>query len=58
LDERGVAHSPIREIPGIGVHMLHFGDPDGIQLEFVHMDRSGAWAKRKQELAGAGSEEE
>jgi catechol 2,3-dioxygenase-like lactoylglutathione lyase family enzyme len=59
LDERGVAHSPISEIAGgVGVHILHFRDPDGIQLEFVYMDRSGAWAKRKQDLAGAGPEEE
>jgi glyoxylase I family protein len=58
LDEGGVAHSPIREIAGVGVYIVHFRDPDGIQLEFVYMDRSGAWAKRKRDLAGAGSDEE
>jgi glyoxylase I family protein len=58
LDKHGVDHSPIHEIPGIGVHILHFRDPDGIQLEFVHMDRSGSWAKRKQDLAPAGTQEE
>jgi glyoxylase I family protein len=58
LDERGVAHSPISAISGVGVHIFHFQDPDGIQLEFVYMDRGGAWAKRKQDLAGGGSEQE
>jgi glyoxylase I family protein len=55
LDEYGVVHSPIRTIAGIGVRIFDFRDPDGIQLEFVHMDTGGSWAKRKHDLAGAGS---
>ena len=55
LEEHGVAHSPIRTVAGIGVQIFDFRDPDGIQLEFVHMDTGGSWAKRKHDLAGAGS---
>ena len=55
LDECGVAHSPIRTVAGVGVQIFDFQDPDGIQLEFVHMDQGGSWAERKNDLAGAGS---
>jgi glyoxylase I family protein len=55
LDDHGVAHSPIRTVAGIGVQIFDCRDPDGIQLEFVHMDPSGSWAKRKHDHARAGS---
>jgi glyoxylase I family protein len=37
LDERGVAHSPVRDMP-VGA-MIDFVDPDGIQLEVLFIDR-------------------
>ena len=55
LDQHGLAHSPIRTVAGIGVQIFDFRDPDGIQLEFVHMDPAGSWAQRKHDLGGAGS---
>jgi catechol 2,3-dioxygenase-like lactoylglutathione lyase family enzyme len=33
LDERGIEHGPIRELPPIGLTFLAFFDPDGIALE-------------------------
>ena len=42
LDNHGVAHSPIRNIAGVG-EGLDFLDPDGIQLELWHKDHSGWW---------------
>ena len=33
LDERGIEHGPIREIPPLGLSFLAFFDPDGIALE-------------------------
>jgi catechol 2,3-dioxygenase-like lactoylglutathione lyase family enzyme len=33
LDERGVAHGPIRDLTMIGLSFLAFFDPDGIALE-------------------------
>ena len=43
LDTEGVTHSPIRMIDGVG-EAFDFCDPDGVQIEFWHMDRSGKWA--------------
>jgi glyoxylase I family protein len=43
LDAAGVAHSPIRIIDGVG-EAFDFCDPDGVQIELWHMDRSGKWA--------------
>jgi glyoxylase I family protein len=42
LDTHGVAHSPMRNIPGVG-EAFDFLDPDGIQLELWHKDHSGWW---------------
>jgi catechol 2,3-dioxygenase-like lactoylglutathione lyase family enzyme len=33
LDERGVAHGPIRNLTALGLSFLAFFDPDGIALE-------------------------
>jgi catechol 2,3-dioxygenase-like lactoylglutathione lyase family enzyme len=33
LDDRGIEHGPIREIPALGLSFLAFFDPDGIALE-------------------------
>lgn len=33
LDERGVAHGPIRELKALGLAFVAFFDPDGIALE-------------------------
>jgi catechol 2,3-dioxygenase-like lactoylglutathione lyase family enzyme len=33
LDERGIEHGPIRELPPLGLSFLAFFDPDGIALE-------------------------
>ena len=35
LDERGVAHGPIRELVPLGLSFLAFFDPDGIALELT-----------------------
>ena len=43
IDVEGVSHSPIRVIDGVG-EGFDFCDPDGIQIELWHMDRSGEWA--------------
>ena len=54
LDAEGVAHSPIRIIDQVG-EAFDFCDPDGIQIEFWHMDRSGKWAnyvRQKLEQSG------
>ena len=47
LDVKGVAHSQIRTIAGVG-ETFDFRDPDGIQLELWHHDHNGAWAKTVQ----------
>jgi catechol 2,3-dioxygenase-like lactoylglutathione lyase family enzyme len=43
LDELGVTHSPVTEIP-IG-WLLAFEDPDGMQLRFYTLDERGADAE-------------
>ena len=35
LDERGVAHGPIRDLAPLGLSFLAFFDPDGIALELT-----------------------
>ena len=35
LDERGVTHGEITRLPGFGIDVLSFEDPDGIQLELT-----------------------
>ena len=35
LDERGVEHGPIRDVPSFGLCFLAFFDPDGIALELT-----------------------
>jgi catechol 2,3-dioxygenase-like lactoylglutathione lyase family enzyme len=35
LDERGVAHGPIRDLAPFGLSLLAFFDPDGIALELT-----------------------
>jgi glyoxylase I family protein len=35
LDERGVAHGPIRDLVPFGISLLAFFDPDGIALELT-----------------------
>jgi glyoxylase I family protein len=48
LDAQGVAHSPIRNVAGVG-EAFDFRDPDGMQLELWHKDRSGWWASHVQQ---------
>ena len=56
LDAEGVTHSPIRIIDGVG-EAFDFCDPDGIQIELWHMDRSGKWANHvRQKLAASRSD--
>jgi glyoxylase I family protein len=38
LDVRGVARSALREAADGRAHMFDFVDPDGIQIEFIHLD--------------------
>src|SRR5205823_14343274 len=38
LDVHGVAHSEIRDAGGVG-EIFDFADPDGIQIEFIFVDR-------------------
>jgi catechol 2,3-dioxygenase-like lactoylglutathione lyase family enzyme len=33
LQERGITHGEIKELPGFGIAILSFSDPDGVQLE-------------------------
>ncbi|MGY1641294.1 VOC family protein [Geodermatophilus sp. SYSU D00703] len=35
FDERGVAHGPVRELPGMGLAFLAAFDPDGIAVELT-----------------------
>ena len=35
LDERGVSHGDVRELPSFGICVLPFRDPDNIQLELT-----------------------
>lgn len=42
LDERGIAHGPIRELPPLGLSFLAFFDPDGIALELSAPSSDGA----------------
>jgi catechol 2,3-dioxygenase-like lactoylglutathione lyase family enzyme len=35
LDERGVTHGGIASLPGFGISVLSFEDPDGVQLELT-----------------------
>jgi catechol 2,3-dioxygenase-like lactoylglutathione lyase family enzyme len=35
LDERGVEHGPIREVPAMGLAFLAAFDPDGIAVELT-----------------------
>jgi glyoxylase I family protein len=42
LDAKGVACSPIRNVEGVG-EAFDFRDPDGIQIEFWHLERGGGW---------------
>jgi catechol 2,3-dioxygenase-like lactoylglutathione lyase family enzyme len=35
LDERGIEHGPIRELPAMGLALLALFDPDGIALELT-----------------------
>ena len=35
FDERGVAHGEITSLPGFGIDVLPFTDPDGVQLELT-----------------------
>ena len=35
LDERGVPHGEIKDLPGFGIYVLAFRDPDNIQLELT-----------------------
>jgi hypothetical protein len=48
LDGKGVAHSQIQTIAGVG-ETFDFRDPDGIQLELWHHDHKGAWASTVQQ---------
>jgi len=35
FDSRGVAHGEIADLPGFGISILPFRDPDGVQLELT-----------------------
>lgn len=35
FEERGVVHGKITDLPGFGITVLSFNDPDGIQLELT-----------------------
>jgi glyoxylase I family protein len=35
FDEHGVAHGEITTLPGFGIDVLPFADPDGVQLELT-----------------------
>jgi len=35
FDERGVEHGPITPLPGFGIYILPFRDPDNIQVELT-----------------------
>ena len=35
FDERGVTHGEITRLPGFGIDVLSFEDPDGVQLELT-----------------------
>jgi glyoxylase I family protein len=35
LDEHGIAHGPITDLPSFGIDILEFRDPDNIQLELT-----------------------
>lgn len=56
LGAEGVSHSPIRVIDGVG-EAFDFRDPDGMQIELWHMDRSGKWANHvRQKFAASRSD--
>jgi glyoxylase I family protein len=44
LDAKGVAHSPMRNLEGVG-EGFDLRDPDGIQIELWHRDQGGWWAR-------------
>jgi predicted enzyme related to lactoylglutathione lyase len=44
LDAKGVAHSPMRHVKGVG-EVVDLRDPDGIQIELWHRDQAGSWAR-------------
>ncbi|MEO7132134.1 MAG: VOC family protein [Dermatophilaceae bacterium] len=33
LEERGITHGAVKDLPGSGIAILSFSDPDGVQLE-------------------------
>lgn len=35
LDERGIPHGAVRELPAFGIAILSFSDPDGVHLELT-----------------------
>ena len=35
FDEHGVEHGEVRDLPGFGITILSFNDPDGIQVELT-----------------------
>ena len=35
LEERGVPHGEVRDLPGFGIAILSFSDPDGVHLELT-----------------------
>jgi glyoxylase I family protein len=50
LDASGVDCSPLRNVEGVG-EAFDFRDPDGIQIEFWHLDSGGRWESHvKQKL--------
>lgn len=44
LDEQGVRHGQITSLPGFGIDVLPFEDPDGVQLELTAPMSSSAAA--------------
>jgi catechol 2,3-dioxygenase-like lactoylglutathione lyase family enzyme len=35
LDDKGIPHGEVRDLPGFGIAILSFGDPDGVHLELT-----------------------
>ena len=42
LDSKGVTCSPLRNVEGVG-EAFDFQDPDGIPIEFWHLDQGSSW---------------
>ena len=48
LDEKGVPHGEITDLPAFGLTILSLQDPDDINLELAAPLPDGAWRRRRQ----------